>query len=300
MKGYVVFDLEATCYDRNAGNTPKGFSNEIIEIGAVRFDREGNETGRFSEFCRPKKHPVISDFCNSLTTITQSDIDVARSADEVIREFFDWAGGHTLVSWGHYDKNQLIHDTKLNGITDDKGLLRNHRSIKHLYQKWTGDKKAIGVKWVLQKEAMTFDGTQHRGIDDAINISKIFLKYLPLIERERLSGDVSYKTIFDHSAFLKYVGLRPGYGYVVEDMYENRIQFNLYGCSLEQFFKAIEYCVQNNISYWANDVDDKKESHKRRVILIQKPDKPRKMTREEIAEVIIKHTSKKKKRSKSD
>lgn len=106
--------------------------------------------------------------------------------------------------------------------------------------------------------------------------------------------------MFDHSEFLKYVGLRPGYGFVVEDMYENRIQFNLYGCSLEQFFKAIEYCVQNNISYWASDVDDKKESHKRRVILIQKPDKPRRMTREEIAKVIIKHTSKKKKRSKSD
>jgi 3'-5' exoribonuclease 1 len=184
MKGYVIFDLEATCYDR--GTAPKGFSNEIIEIGAVRLDAEGNETGVFSEFAQPLIHPVISEFCNTLTTITQEDIDGARPLKEVLSDFLEWSDGHVLVSWGQYDKNQIISDMRRNQITDDRGLLVEHRSIKHLHQRWNRLQKPLGLGGALHHEGLRFDGVQHRGIDDARNITKIFLKYFEQIKSNKI------------------------------------------------------------------------------------------------------------------
>lgn len=179
MKNFIIFDLEATCYMKDA---PDGFFNEIIEIGAIKIDSTGKEIDRFSKFLKPLKFPYISDFCTELTTITQTDIDNAPDAKSVLQEFLDFIDKDSLlVSWGYYDINQLTHDLKLNRI-EHQSL--EHRSFKHDYAKinnFTGKRKnGIGVKRALQNENMEFVGQHHRGIDDAINIKNIFLKYIDL------------------------------------------------------------------------------------------------------------------------
>jgi inhibitor of KinA sporulation pathway (predicted exonuclease) len=79
MKKYVIFDLEATCYDRSSDETiPDGFRNEIIEIGAVMLDENGLEISRFGKFAKPLTFPTLSKFCTKLTTITQEDVDNTR------------------------------------------------------------------------------------------------------------------------------------------------------------------------------------------------------------------------------
>ena len=177
---YIVFDLEATCYDREDTSEvkPVGFKNEIIEIGAVKVDQDGNILDEFAKFLKPKKFPHISKFCTSLTTITQEDIDYADDAEDVLAEFLEWIDGSILVSWGMYDKRQLRQDLKINGF--DKELVNdsNHRSIKHEYAEWNGlRKKGIGLGGAIVREGLVFEGTAHRGIDDAKNILRIFRLY---------------------------------------------------------------------------------------------------------------------------
>ncbi|WP_196890334.1 3'-5' exonuclease family protein [Aureivirga marina] len=53
----------------------------------------------------------------------------------------------------------------------------NHISLKHQYTSVSGAKRNMGMKGALLKEGFSLDGTHHRGIDDARNINKIFLKY---------------------------------------------------------------------------------------------------------------------------
>lgn len=177
-KIYVVFDLEATCYKTGA---PKDFVNEIIEIGAVKLDKNGNEIDKFSHFLKPKIHPIISDFCTELTTITQADIDKAESASVILEEFMLWCKDCILVSWGFYDINQLNKDLIKNDL--EIYLDQNqHFSLKHLHAKWnnfTGKRKnGIGMSGALNLEGLELEGQHHRGIDDAINIAKIFRKYI--------------------------------------------------------------------------------------------------------------------------
>ena len=168
---YIILDLEATCWkDRNVNK-----QNEIIEIGALKIDKNGNYINEFSEFIKPKLNPELSDFCKELTTIKQAEIDSADTYEIVIKKFKEWINeneSYVLCSWGFYDKNQFLKDCELHSINTN--WLNNHISLKHQYAEIKNLKKPVGMGIALKKEGLVLEGVHHRGIDDARNISKIF------------------------------------------------------------------------------------------------------------------------------
>jgi len=172
---YILLDLEATCW-RERGNGKVG---ETIEIGAVKINENGDEVDRFNEFIKPINNPHLSDFCTELTTITQEYIDSSDTYNIVIKRFQNWINldnDYLLCSWGFYDRTQFSKDCILHDL--DIEWLENHISIKHQYSNIKHSKKKFGMSKALKLEGFKLDGTHHRGIDDAINISKIFVKYL--------------------------------------------------------------------------------------------------------------------------
>lgn len=174
---HIIFDLEASCWDRSLG--PNKNRNEIIEIGAVLINDEGNITSEFEAFVKPKLNPTLSDFCKKLTTITQDQVDNAEIFPEVSKQFQSWIKqndqDYMLCSWGFYDKKQLKKDCALHKLDD--AWVEPHISIKHQYAPLTGLRRPVGMGKALQLEGLTLDGTHHRGIDDARNIAKIFLQH---------------------------------------------------------------------------------------------------------------------------
>lgn len=164
----VIFDLEATC-EKNDRFYPK----EIIEIGAV--DNTGKQ---FNKFIKPIQKPILTDFCKELTSITQSDIDSAQTFKEVYPEFMEFFKGATLISWGAYDKNQLVKDLDLNKITDGRAyILTNHINLKDLFAEKMGYSPK-GMKSAMKQLDLRQEGIHHRGIDDAKNIKKIYHKLM--------------------------------------------------------------------------------------------------------------------------
>lgn len=174
MKHYIVLDLEATCWE-DKGLKP----NEIIEIGAVCIDEERQIKDEFVTFVRPSVHPVLSPFCTQLTSITQTQVDAAPLFPEALILFQDWIAGfgtsYVLCSWGFYDKAQFNGDCLLHKL--DTAWLKNHISLKHQHAKICSLRRPMGMSGALHYEKMKLEGTHHRGIDDARNITKIFLKH---------------------------------------------------------------------------------------------------------------------------
>ncbi|HHW94658.1 MAG TPA: exonuclease domain-containing protein [Mogibacterium sp.] len=170
---YIVLDLEATCEENN-----RNFSNEIIEIGAVRIDENFDIISTYNEFIKPKINPVLTDFCKQLTTITQEDVDNARAFPEVIEHFMNWAdinsGEYLLCSWGYYDRKQLVKNCELYRL--DSSWIDKHISLKHQFGTIRNE-RPCGMAKALNKLNIPLEGTHHRGIDDAKNIAKIFLAY---------------------------------------------------------------------------------------------------------------------------
>lgn len=169
---YIILDLEATCW-REKGK----FQSEIIEIGALCVDDKQNILGEFESFIRPSIHPQLSPFCTELTTIEQHHVDSAPLFPEVWGNFLDWIDAfgddYWLCSWGFYDRSQFKKDCQLHNL--DTSWLRQHISLKHQYADIHNLRRPIGMVGALQREQIPLEGTHHRGIDDARNITKIFL-----------------------------------------------------------------------------------------------------------------------------
>jgi 3'-5' exoribonuclease 1 len=168
---FIIYDLEATCWRSRA---PKRV--EVIEIGAVKVNESLDIIDEFCAFVRPTLHPQISKFCTQLTSITQADVDGAPHFEEAIEAFEDWispkANRAVLMSWGEFDKRQLLSDSDLHQM--ELPWLRYHACLQHHYSKWKGSKNQIGLKSAMELEGLSYSGTQHRAIEDARNMARLF------------------------------------------------------------------------------------------------------------------------------
>jgi inhibitor of KinA sporulation pathway (predicted exonuclease) len=164
----IIFDLEATCEDKSK---VKFYDNETIEIGAVKV-QDGKVIDEFQAFIKPIKNKNLTVFCKELTKISQDDIDNAKGFKEVIQSFKDWVDGSELCSWGFYDRKQFEKDCRRYGLSVN--WLTNHRSLKHEHGELKNLSRPVGVQKALSMEGFKFEGTPHRGIDDAKNIVRIY------------------------------------------------------------------------------------------------------------------------------
>ena len=171
---WIILDLEATCWEKR-GQGP----SEIIEIGALCVDDEKKIIGEFQSFVKPQAHPKLSPFCIDLTSINQEMVETAPCFLEAQHAFTTWIRDfeedYMLCSWGNYDRNKFIEDCRMHGL--DILWIRPHISLKHQYATIKNLRRPRGIQHVLKLEGLEFEGTHHRGIDDARNIAKIFIKY---------------------------------------------------------------------------------------------------------------------------
>lgn len=178
---YIVYDLEATCWQNEW--EARGKQREIIEIGAVLIDENGLIQSRFESFVQPIRQPILSNFCQELTSISQADVSQADEFPRVISDFKDWIGlnageEYLLCSWGFFDKAALVKDCEFHGL--DGRWAKKHISLKHQYLRIIHSMREVGLESALAQEGFEFEGTMHRAIDDAVNLAKIFQKYFNL------------------------------------------------------------------------------------------------------------------------
>jgi len=182
LKHYIIFDLEATCWEEKNDKI-----KEIIEIGAVKLNKDLEIMDIFSEFVKPAINPELTEFCKTLTSIRQSDVDNAKTFNDVIQDFERWILSSSedvkLISWGYYDKKQILEESQHKKYSGEiiKLLEEKHISLKHEFAKMRKS-RTCGMKKALDILNLPLEGTHHRGIDDAKNIAKIFQKIYPELE----------------------------------------------------------------------------------------------------------------------
>ncbi|HEY1122687.1 MAG TPA: 3'-5' exonuclease [Haloferula sp.] len=173
----AIVDFEATCCDQQS--FPRD-QMEIIEIGAVAVDAAtGAVFSEFGTFTRPVRHPLLSSFCTTLTTITQSEVEAAPTFAEALASFAAWLARFerpVFCSWGDYDRNQLEKDCDFHRLPVP--FSNGHRNLKKEFSKAIGTTERFGLGQALDRLGLTFEGTPHRGIDDAKNIARVYKKIL--------------------------------------------------------------------------------------------------------------------------
>ena len=169
---YLIVDLEATCSDDNSIPRQR---MEIIEIGAALLDSKNLKIeSEYQSFVKPIIQPALTDFCKSLTSIPQEEINAASYLPDVLKDFQTWFypyGSYLFCSWGDYDKNQFIQDCKLHGV--GYPFPGKHLNLKKEFSIAVNSKKKFGMNGALKKLGLELEGIHHRGIDDARNIARI-------------------------------------------------------------------------------------------------------------------------------
>ncbi|MBW4566337.1 MAG: exonuclease domain-containing protein [Mojavia pulchra JT2-VF2] len=180
---FLVLDLEATCCNKKS---IKRNEMEIIEIGAVMVEAQTLTTlDEFQTFIKPVRYPVLTQFCQLLTSITQTQVNQAPGYPEACAMLKNWLSKYPNVvfgSWGDYDRNQLKQDSKFHNVPFP--IAYPHVNLKQMFSDSQDLPKRYGMAQALQLANIELEGTHHRGIDDAKNIAKL----LPwILNRQKLS-----------------------------------------------------------------------------------------------------------------
>jgi inhibitor of KinA sporulation pathway (predicted exonuclease) len=169
---YLIVDLEATCSDD--GTVPRQ-EMEIIEIGAVmQSSRTFEIESEFQTFVRPVRHLELTRFCTELTGITQEQVaggSPFREAIEAMKQWMDPWGDALFCSWGDYDRNHFLQDCAYHGVAYP--FRSGHLNLKAEFARALGQSKKQGIADALRKLGLEFEGSHHRGLDDARNIARI-------------------------------------------------------------------------------------------------------------------------------
>jgi inhibitor of KinA sporulation pathway (predicted exonuclease) len=70
----------------------------------------------------------------------------------------------------------FISDCKLHRLDSD--WAEAHANLKEQYRQMKRMRLGMGLRKAVEKEGILFTGQHHRGISDAENLTKLFLKYL--------------------------------------------------------------------------------------------------------------------------
>lgn len=173
----IVFDLEATCWDTPDREFQRK-NAEIIEIGVCVLNMKTRTISNPQGILvKPVKHP-ISEFCTTLTTITQEMVDTQglplKSAIDKLKLEYDFENS-IVASYGNYDRNKIISECKEKGIP--LNFTETHLNVSHLSSLKFGTNDKLGLGKSLTKAGIKFEGTRHRGVDDAIMIAQL-LSYI--------------------------------------------------------------------------------------------------------------------------
>lgn len=169
---YLVLDVEATCCDKG---TIKRHKMEIIEIGAVMVEAKTlTIIDEFQSFIQPIRYPLLTQFCQVLTSISQTQVDQAPLYPDAIALLKKWLSGYSngvFCSWGDYDRKQFQQDSNFHKVSFP--IAYPHINLKQLFSETQGLPKKYGMAQALEMAGLTLEGTHHRGIDDARNIAKL-------------------------------------------------------------------------------------------------------------------------------
>lgn len=188
----LLMDLEFTCWE---GSLRTQWADpdrppEIIEIGAVAYEVTADEVGdRFSSFVKPRKNPVLSEYCLGLLRIDQDAIDEAAPLEAVVASLERWLGARSLCdvptgSWCSMDRVYLSRDADRAHCLDPfRG--RPHLNIVRLLSEVLGEPLDIVLPRdeVRTKLKLAENPSRHRALGDALDLIQ-FCRWL----RTRASG----------------------------------------------------------------------------------------------------------------
>lgn len=176
---YIIFDLEWN----NAYNykTKKGF-NEIIEIGAVKLDKNFNIVGTFKQLIKPQVSKKLSSRFKNLTHITSEEIkEKGIPFENAVSDFARWSENDKSVfmSWSNSDLYVLVDNFQYFFGKTTVDFMKKYADVQKFCQRniKTENSNQIGLSNCAELLNISVDSENlHRALEDCYLAAKCFEK----------------------------------------------------------------------------------------------------------------------------
>ena len=116
---HIILDFEMNPVLKDPKEIYNELRNEIIEIGAVKLDKDLNIVGKFDRFVKPQYNYQVTPYITRLTGIHSVKTLNAPTLELVLPEFVQWIGNSPktrIYSWSDNDFFQLKTECQLKNI----------------------------------------------------------------------------------------------------------------------------------------------------------------------------------------
>lgn len=169
---FVVFDLETTGLSE--------IKNEIIEIGAVRFETN-KPVEKFHTFIKPKKK--ITSRITSINGITNEMVENCPTIEEVLPKFIDFIGEDVLIAHNSdFDMKFILHQMYIQNYKKPKNKvidtlkLSRQKVRRYDYEKDRSLKLDSYKLESLKNDFGLWEVGSHNAIDDCKVCAYVYLK----------------------------------------------------------------------------------------------------------------------------
>ncbi len=185
-KNYIVFDLEFNQAFRinkitkqlEQGNMNPQIPQEIIEIGAVKLDKNYCYIDSFRTYIKPNVYKKIHPQVKKMTRISKYELEYALPFKHCLMEFQIWIGmGYSLCTWSRDDIAGLRNNCIFYGIDID--WIDNIIDVQKLYSDVYNLKQQVALKNAVKELNIESDTRFHSALNDALYTSKV-LQHLVL------------------------------------------------------------------------------------------------------------------------
>ena len=167
---YIALDLEWNqAYAQKALAVQRQLScrlrGEVIQIGAVKLDKNMNFCGSYQVIVKPKYYKKLHKHVSALTGISQEQIDVGTPLTESAENFKKWCGkDFAFLTWGPDDIPMLKENFYAHGISNE--WLERTYDLQQIFNRQTdGESKQRSLEYAMEY----FDIPQNLPAHDALN-----------------------------------------------------------------------------------------------------------------------------------
>ena len=200
---YITLDLEWTqAYAQKALAVQRQLAcrlrGEVIQIGAVKLDKNMNICGSYQIIVKPKYFKKLHKHVSELTGITQDKMDLGTSLPEAAERFKRWCGeDFVFLTWGPDDIPMLKENFNVHSLKSD--WLDSVYDLQLIFARQTEDeKKQRSLEYAMEHFNIPQNLPAHDALNDAF-FTALVAKHLDLTEGIRHynknSGNVLYQTV---------------------------------------------------------------------------------------------------------
>ena len=167
---YITLDLEWNqAYAQKALAVQRQLSarlrGEVIQIGAVKLDKNMQPCGSYQVIVKPKYFKKIHRHVSELTGITQDRMDLGASLPEAETSFRKWCGNDfVFLTWGPDDIPMLKENFRVHGL-ESKWLDKTY-DLQVIFNRQTdGSSRQRSLEYAMEY----FDIPQRLPAHDALN-----------------------------------------------------------------------------------------------------------------------------------